>query len=140
AAAAVVADQVQDGNGVQVLSVLNQQRVAGSNSFTWSAATLPDGRYQIAVTAKAGAKSVTKTAALTVDRTLSGLAPPLAVVSPNGDGLADAATFSFNLMGDVPLRLDIEQAGLVVASPFQGVLAAGAHSLAWDGASNGRPL
>ncbi|HEX4525325.1 MAG TPA: N-acetylmuramoyl-L-alanine amidase [Gaiellaceae bacterium] len=139
-APATVTAQVQDGNGVQVLTVLNQQRTAGQNTFSWSAATLPDGRYELAVTAKAGAKNVTKTAALTVDRTLTGLAPALAVVSPNGDGVADTVTWSFSLAGDAPLRLDIEQAGLIVASPFQGELAAGPHSLAWDGTANGGPL
>jgi hypothetical protein len=38
------------------------------------------------------------------------------------------------------VRLDIEQAGLVVTSPFQGDLAAGSHSLAWDGTAGGTPL
>jgi len=137
---ATVSAQVRDGDGVQVLSVLNQQRTAGANTFTWSAGTLPDGVYQLAVTAKSGTKTVTKTAVVTVDRTLTGLGPPLAVVSPNGDGLADTVTFSFDLSEDVPVRLDIEQAGLVVTSPFQAELAAGPHSLAWDGTAGGTPL
>jgi flagellar hook assembly protein FlgD len=138
--ASTVSARVQDENGVQVLSVLSEQGTAGANTFTWSADTLPDGRYRLVVTAKAGTKSVTKSAAVTVDRTLSGLEPPLAVLSPNGDGVDDTATFSFDLAADVPVRLDIEQAGLVVTSPFQGDLAAGPHSLAWDGTANGAPL
>lgn len=138
--ASTVSAQVQDENGVQVLSVLSGPRTAGANTFTWSADTLPNGRYRLVVTAKAGTKSVTKSAAVTVDRTLSGLGPSLAVLSPNGDGVDDTTTFSFDLAADVPVRLDIEQAGLVVTSPFQGDLAAGAHSLAWDGTANGAPL
>jgi hypothetical protein len=123
-----------------VLALPSQKRIAGTNSFSWSAASIADGRYRVAVTAKAGTKSVSKIAAVTVDRTLSGLTPPLAVVSPNGDGLADSTTFAFNLATAVPLRLDIEQAGLVLTSPFQGELATGAHSLSWDCTANGVPL
>jgi hypothetical protein len=40
----------------------------------------------------------------------------------------------------VPVRLDIEQAGSVVTSPFQGELAPGAHTLGWDGTAAGAPL
>ncbi len=139
-AAATVTAQLLDANGARVLTVLTAQRTAGANSFTWPADSLADGRYLLAVTARAGAKIVTKTAALTVDRTLTGLAPARAILSPNGDGLADSTTFSFNLAEAVALRLDVEQAGLVVTSPFQGDLPAGAHTLAWDGSANGAPL
>ena len=83
---------------------------------------------------------MTKTAPVTVDRTLAWVGPQPAVVSPNGDGIADSATFLFALTQDVPLRLDIEQAGLVITSPFQGELPAGAHTLGWDGTANGAPL
>ena len=139
-APAVVTAQVLDQDGTRVLSVPAAQHPAGQNSFTWSATSLPDGRYVLAVTAKAGTKSVTKTAPLTVDRTLTGLGPLPAVLSPNGDGADDSVTFSFQLAQGAPLRLDIEQAGAVVTSPFQGELAAGAHTLGWDGTAGGEPL
>ena len=83
---------------------------------------------------------MTKAAAVTVDRTLTRLAPTSAALSPNGDGLVDSAAFSFDLALGVPLRLDIEQGGVTVASPFQGALGAGTHTLAWDGTANGVPL
>ena len=139
-APAAVTAQVLDQDGARVLALPPARQAAGPNSFTWSAASLPDGRYLLAVTAKAGARSVTKAAPLTVDRTLTGLGPLPAVVSPNGDGLDDSVTFSFGLAHDVPVRLDIEQAGSVVASPFQGELAAGSHTLGWDGTAAGAPL
>ncbi|HEX7625563.1 MAG TPA: N-acetylmuramoyl-L-alanine amidase [Gaiellaceae bacterium] len=138
---AQVSAQVQDAVGAQVLSVLDEKRSPGANSFTWDATTLPDGRYRLLVTAQAGTKSVTKTADLTVDRTLTGLAASFPVLSPNGDGVADTTTFSFNTSQNVPARLDIEQAGgLILASPFQGELPAGPHTLDWDGTANGTPL
>ncbi len=139
-APAAVTAEVLDQDGARALSIPAAQHTAGPNSFTWSAAALADGRYLLAVTAKAGTKTVTKTAPVTVDRTLTGLGPQPAVLSPNGDGIADSITFSFELAQDVPVRLDIEQAGSVVASPFQGELAAGAHTLGWDGTAGGAPL
>jgi hypothetical protein len=139
-APAVVTAQVLDQDGARVLSVPAAQHAAGPNEFTWSAASLPDGRYLLAVTAKAGTSSVTKTAPVTVDRTLTGLGPQPAVLSPNGDGIDDSVTFSFQLSQDVSVRLDIEQAGSVVTSPFQGELAAGTHTLGWDGTAGGAPL
>jgi hypothetical protein len=139
-APAIVTAQVLDQDGVRVLSLPAARHAAGPNSLTWSAASVPDGRYLLAVTAKAGTKSVTKAAPVTVDRTLTGLGPQQAVLSPNGDGIADSVTFSFQLTQDVPVRLDIEQAGSIITSPFQGELAAGAHTLGWDGTVGGTPL
>ncbi len=139
-APATVTAQVQDADGARVLSLPASQGAVGTNSFTWSAATLPDGRYQVLVTARAGAKSVTKAVSVTVDRTLSGLTPVAAVLSPNGDGRSDSTTFSFTLARDVPLRLEIQQAGVILTTPFQGELGAGAHTLSWDGTANGLPL
>ncbi len=139
-APATVTAQVLDAGGTRVLSLPVGPRASGPNSFTWSAAPLPDGRYLLSVTARAGTRSVTKTAAVTVDRTLGGLGPLPAVVSPNGDGVADSVTFSFQLAAAVPLRLDIEEAGVVLTTPFQGALASGVHTLAWDGTANGSPL
>ena len=139
-APATVTAQVLDQDGARVLSVPAARYAAGQSSFMWSAATLPDGRYLLTVTAKAGTKGVTKAASLTVDRTLTGLGPVPAVLSPNGDGLDDSVTFSFELAQDVPVRLDIEQAGSVLTTPFQGELAAGPHTLGWDGTAGGAPL
>ena len=139
-APAAVTGEVRDANGVRALSLPAAQHPAGQNSFDWSAASLPDGRYLLVVTATAGVRSVTKTAAATVDRTLTRLTASPSVLSPNGDGVADSTAFSFDLMAAVPVRLDIEQSGQVVTSPFQGVLAVGPHTLSWDGTANGAPL
>jgi hypothetical protein len=49
-------------------------------------------------------------------------------------------TFSFMLAQNVPVRLDIEQAGIPIATPFQGQLGIGPHTLDWDGMSSGVAL
>jgi hypothetical protein len=114
---------------------------SGNNTFAWTAAGLPDGRYVLSLTATSAGKSVTKSAPVIVDRTLTSLTATYTAISPNGDGVQDSTTFSFNLAAQVPVQLDILQpGGTIVATPFQGVLTAGAHTLAWDGTANGAVL
>jgi len=131
---------VLDSGGAPLLTLLNETRPAGANSFFWGAHVLPDGRYRLAVTARAGGKTVTKAIEIVVDRTLAGLQESLPVISPTGDGVNDTVTFSFALAQNVPVRVEIVQAGLVVATPFQGQLGVGPHTIDWDGTANGVPL
>ncbi len=137
---ALVTAQVLDANGAGLGTVLAEQRPAGNNTFVWHLAALPDGRYRLAVTAATGTRSVTKAADVVVDRTLTGLVASAKAISPNGDGVADGLTLSFALTQNVPVRVDIEQAGVVLASPFQGQPGLGQHTVEWDGTANGAPL
>jgi N-acetylmuramoyl-L-alanine amidase-like protein len=137
---ALVTAQVLDGGGAPLLTLLNEQRAAGNNSFLWGAHVLADGRYRMVVTARSGTKAVTKSAEVVVDRTLAGLQATPSVISPNGDGVNDSTTLSFTLAQSVPVRLDIVQAGVVVGSPFQGQLGIGPQTLVWDGSGFGAPL
>jgi hypothetical protein len=139
---AQVVAQVLDAGGAPLLTLLNEKRLAGNNSFEWAAHVLPDGRYRMVVTATelTGPKSVTKSADMVVDRTLALFEALPRTISPNGDGVADTVTFSFILAQNVPVRLDIEQAGIPVVTPFQGQLGIGPHTLDWDGKSNGVAL
>jgi hypothetical protein len=137
---ALVSASVLDSNGTALGIVLNEQRTAGNNTFVWQVGALPDGRYRLAVTAAAGTKSVTKAADVVVDRTLTGLVASARVISPNGDGVDDGLTLSFALTQNVPVRVDVEQAGAVIATPFQGQPGIGQHTIDWDGTANGVPL
>jgi hypothetical protein len=138
--AALVTAQVLDEGGAPLLSLVNEQRDAGNNSFEWGAHVLPDGRYRMVVTAKSGTKSVAKRADVIVDRTLAGLQAMPTVISPNGDGVNDGTTLSFSLAQNVPVRLDIMQAGVIVGSPFQGQMAIGPQTIDWNGSGFGAPL
>jgi hypothetical protein len=136
----VVTAQVLDQGGAPLLTLVNEQRTAGNNSFQWGAHVLPDGRYRVVVTATSGTKAVTKNADVVVDRTLAGLQVVPTVISPNGDGVNDSTTLSFMLAQNVPVRLDIVQGGVLVGSPFQGQLGIGPQTLVWDGSGFGAPL
>jgi flagellar hook assembly protein FlgD len=138
---AVVTARVEDASGATVAFLLDEERRAGQNAFSWPASSLADGRYRLLVTAKAGSASITKADDVIVDRTLTALAASPPAISPNGDGVDDSTTFSFALAGTTLVRLDVEQeGGLVVATPLQGELPAGAHAVGWDGTSLGAPL
>ena len=137
---ATVSAQLLDTAGASVLAPLAQGQTAGQNSFSFDTSPLPDGRYRLAVTAKAGTTAITKTADVVVDRTVAGLLASVPAISPNGDGVNDSVSLAFTLSQQVPVRLDVVQAGLSLATPFQGVLDAGPHTLAWDGVVNGAPL
>jgi N-acetylmuramoyl-L-alanine amidase-like protein len=139
-APAQVTAQVLDATGAPLATVLDEQRPAGVSSFGWGAHVLPDGRYRLLVTAKSGAKTVSKSLDVVVDRTLAGLQASPPFISPNGDGVNDAATFSFTLSQPVFVRVDVVHAGIVVASPFQGQLQPGPQTLTWDGTGFGAPL
>jgi hypothetical protein len=139
-AAANVFVQVLDSGGAPLLTLLNEARTAGNNSIEWGAHVLPDGRYRVVVTAKVGTKTVTKNVDVIVDRTLAGLDAMPRVISPNGDGVNDSTTLTFMLAQNVPVKLDIQQAGVLVGSPFSAQLGIGPQTLTWDGSGFGAPL
>src|SRR3954470_10025348 len=138
-AAAQMYAQVIDAGGAPLLTLLNETRPAGANTFSWGARALPDGRYRLVVTARAGGKTATKALDVIVDRTLAGLQESLPAISPTGDGINDRVTFSFALAQNVPVRLEIVKDGFAVATPLQGQLAVGPHVIDWDGTTNGVP-
>src|SRR5207248_10026010 len=92
--------------GATPLRLLAANLPAGENSFSWDVASLPDGRYQLVVAARpAGSTSTAiQSVPLVVDRTLTGYTVTPALVSPNGDGTADSATFGFTLAQAVPVQ------------------------------------
>ena len=67
------------------------------------------------------------------------LASTLAL-SPNGDGVDDSTSVTFTLDQPVPVRVDVLQAGTVIATIFQGTLGTGPQTVTWNGTTNGAPL
>jgi flagellar hook assembly protein FlgD len=132
-----VTARVLDASGAPVATVLDEVRPAGLDSFAWSAAALPDGRYLLSVTASAVGKSVRKTTPVVVDRTLTALQASALDISPNGDGVLDTTTATFTLSQPVPLTVQVTSQGAVVATLFDGTLGPGPQSLTWDGTSGG---
>ena len=134
---AFVSAFVLDQSGTVVAQTLfsDQKQSARLQSFTWAPDPLPDGRYRFVVAARLeSGQQETAGQDVLVDRTLSlfGVAP--VAISPNGDGVADAATLSFTLLRPalVTVRL-IGGVGAVLATLFSGSLQAGPQQVVWDG-------
>jgi N-acetylmuramoyl-L-alanine amidase len=131
---AIVTATLLDESNRVVTMLFRQLRSAGARSFTWSNVGVPDGLYRISLAARNSAGKQAQTSIpVAVDRTLAGFASSAPAISPNGDGRLDALTFGFQLLAPASVQLDLLSHGLVAASVFEGVLAAGPQQLAWDG-------
>jgi flagellar hook assembly protein FlgD len=122
------------------VQLLSTTAAAGNDHFEWDLSQLPDGRYKLVVTAKAGGATSTQSADIVVDRTLSGLVAAPNAFSPNADGSSDTVAFNFNLSQNVAVQVTVQRAGAVVATLFVGQLGPGFQTIGWDGTSAGARL
>jgi hypothetical protein len=139
APATLAARLVDSATGASVLTLVNGKRPAGVTRVQWSP-NVPDGHYQVVATASSGTTRLTRWADVVVSRALAGVSVSPAAFSPNHDLLLDTTTFSFLLARAGHVTLVVQNAGLTVASVFDGNLAAGANTLTWDGSGYGPPL
>jgi N-acetylmuramoyl-L-alanine amidase/FlgD Ig-like domain len=132
-----LARQAQLTVTVGSLQLLSTTAAAGNDHFEWDLSQLPDGRYKLVVTAKAGGATSTQSADIVVDRTLSGLVATPNAFSPNADGSSDTVAFNFTLSQNVPVQVTVQRTGAVVATLFVGQLGPGPQTVGWDGTSAG---
>jgi hypothetical protein len=119
-----------DGRDLSVL--FSQQKRPGKQSFKFTAVGIADGRYEIVLSAYDGRVTVTSVVPILVDRTVRRFTTAPAVVSPNGDGVADELSFEFELTSVASVRLDIAQAGKTLASVYSADLSVGPQTVAWS--------
>jgi len=98
----------------------------GVNSVAWDATGVADGRYSLTLVAKTSRATATQTEPVIVDRTLTGL-----TVDPQA--FTDATSLSFTLSQSVPVVVTVQQGASVLTTLFSGTLAAGQHTISWDG-------
>src|SRR5262249_15469265 len=125
-------------SGLSPLTLLSSPVPAGPSSFSWNLGAVPDGRYQIELTAKlpSGA-TATQTVPVVVDRLGASDAPTPAIFSPTGDGVGDTATITFTLAQSVPVQVLIERFSAIVATVFVGQLGPGPQAVGWNGMNFG---
>jgi hypothetical protein len=92
-----------------------------------------DGRYEIVLTAKDGVETVTAVVPILVDRTVRRFGAKPAAVSPNGDGVNDELSFSFELTRAASVRVDVAQAGKMIAQVYAADLRPGVQAVTWNG-------
>ncbi|HUQ22538.1 MAG TPA: N-acetylmuramoyl-L-alanine amidase [Gaiellaceae bacterium] len=134
-AAANVAVTLRDDLGAEVATVAAKAwKRAGEHAVRFDPVQLPDGIYRIDLAASAtGGRQATATTQLAVSRTLGAVSAARLAFSPNGDGRADRIAFRFELNASAEVRLRILRNGKWVATPFKGLLEAGARRVEWDG-------
>lgn len=119
--------------GTAVATLFVDDKPVGAQSFVFTPIGVSDGNYTIRLTARDPVGRVaTASVAVLVSRTLLGFAVDPPLVSPNGDGRLDTATFAISLAAaaDVTLTLD---AGANHISIFSGNLPQGDQELPWSG-------
>jgi len=120
-------------DGTPLATLFTGSRGPGKHTFQFTAEGVPDGRYQIEITATDGKTTVSATIAVTVDRTVATFAATPTVFSPNGDGRSDQITFTVKLVRDAQVRLDAKRGTRLVAPVFAGDVAGAAQPITWDG-------
>jgi N-acetylmuramoyl-L-alanine amidase-like protein len=133
-APATVTATLRSPDGRQLAVLFTQQRQPGKQSFKFAAAGIADGRYEIVLSANDGTTTVTAVVPVLVDRTVRKFAVLPAAVSPNGDGVRDDVSFTFELTRAATVKLDVAQAGKPIASVYSAALMPGVQTVGWNGA------
>ncbi len=132
---------VKDASGAVVATLFSGQlQGARRQSFAYAAAGLPDGAYLLGVSvAGEDGRTGRLEAPFSIDRTLAGLSLTTELLTPNGDGSDDTLGIGFTLAVAADVTVQIEQAGIAVATVSAGSLPAGTSQIVWDGATAAGP-
>jgi hypothetical protein len=132
-ASATVTAVLRSPDGRQLAVLFSERRGPGKRTFTFTADGVPDGRYEIVISATDGKATVTKVVPVVVDRTVSNWTVTPASFSPNGDGRQDGITFGYRLAHEAAVRIDVKQGKRLAAAVFVGTMPTGPQTLTWDG-------
>jgi flagellar hook assembly protein FlgD len=134
--------RASDGSPVRTL-LAPAVRPAGARSLTWdgtlgSGAPAPDGRYRVEISAEDGSEQASRSADLVVDRTLGGASASPVVLSPNGDGSADALRVAYELTRSATVVVKVRRGGRLLRTVLgESQQAAGGHTVGWNGLLRG---
>ena len=140
--AATVTATLVDANEVPVASLFTETKPAGKQAFTFTVSpTVPDGAYSIVLAAQtADGQQAQATIPIQIDRSIASFAVAPAAISPNGDGVQDSTTATFDLARSASATLTVTRNGVVVATLASGPFAADAPIAAtWDATTPAGP-
>ena len=132
-ASATVTVVLRTPDGRMLATLFSERRRPGKRTFTFTAEGVPDGRYQLVLTATDGRTTVTKVVPVVVDRTVARWSATPRAFSPNGDGRQDDVRFAYELARPASVRIELKRGTAVAAPVFAGTLPAGPQTLIWDG-------
>jgi hypothetical protein len=123
-ASATVTATLRDAGGHDVTTLFTQQHQPGKQTFKLTATNVPEGHFQLVLTAANGKSTATASVPVVIDRTVTTYTVAPAITR-------SAVTFSFDLARVADVRLDIQRAGKVVAPVYSATLAPGTQSVSW---------
>jgi len=132
---ATVTAVLRSSDGRQVATLFSARRTAGKHTFAFTADSVPDGRYVIALSASDGVTTVQANVPLAVDRAFGRFTSAPTAFSPNGDGRSDTIAFGYALARPARVRVDVKQGGREIAALASGDEPAGTESATWNGAA-----
>src|SRR4051812_3527908 len=124
-AAATVTATLRNAGGADVATLFTQRHEPGKQSFTLTATNIPEGHFQLVLTASNGKSSVSASVPVVIDRTVTRFAVTPAVT--NGE-----VTFAFDLARVAAVRLDIQRAGKTVAPVYAATAPPGTQNVTWN--------
>jgi hypothetical protein len=132
---ASVSAELKDEAGLTVVSLaIGVRQQAGAQALPWAPDSLPDGRYRLLLTARGDSGRTAKLVDdLIVMRSLAWLRADPVDLSPNGDGVGDSITISFELRQAGVVAVEIRDRSYPLALLQVGWLEAGSHAVLWSG-------
>ena len=131
---ATVTATLQDSVGVTLSTLFVEEKRSGRHTFRFTGSGIADGRYTIALVARAAnGGEVRVEIPIVIDRTLAAFTAAPAVVSPNGDRRNDELGLTFVLATPVTAKVRVVRGSRTVATVFEGPLEAGPQRLVWSG-------
>ena len=139
--AANVTAELLNSAGTAIATLFIEDKPAGLQSFVFSPEGVPDGTYRVRLTARdATGRTATASAAVVVSRTVLAYSADTKVVSPNGDGRRDTASFTLVLAQPVTVSLALVS-GKTSIPVFAEALPTGSQTIGWSGkALDGTPI
>jgi flagellar hook assembly protein FlgD len=139
--AANVTAELLNSAGTAIATLFAEGKPAGTQSFVFSPEGVPDGTYRIRLTARdATGRTATASVSVVVSRTVLAYSADTKVVSPNGDGRRDTASFTVVLAQQANVALSLVS-GKTSYAIFAGAVPPGLQTIGWTGkAADGTPV
>jgi hypothetical protein len=130
-----VSAQLQDESGLTVVSlVIDSRQQPGAQALSWAPDSLADGRYRLVLTARGDSgRKARLVDELVVMRTLAWVRVDPGDLSPNGDGVGDSITISFELRQAGLVAVEVRDRNYPLALVQAGWLETGSHVALWSG-------
>jgi hypothetical protein len=137
-----VSAALQDERGLTVVSLaINARQAKGVQTISWAPDPLADGRYRVIVTARGtSGRTARLVDEVVVMRALGWARADPPTISPNGDGIGDSLTISFELRQAGLVAVELRDGSYPLALLQAGWLEPGSHLALWNGLLLNSPM